>query len=152
MRVFQSLDEFAAQAGQTLGTGDWMEITQERVGTFADATGDHQWIHVDPERAAEGPFGATIAHGYLSLSLLPVLVGRIYRIEGLRMAVNYGLNKVRFPSPVPVGSRVRVTTELREAKEANGGVMAVLGSTMEVEGRKKPALVAETISLYYPAD
>ncbi|MEV4835732.1 MaoC family dehydratase [Nonomuraea sp. NPDC049486] len=150
MRVFESLAEFTAQAGRTLGTSDWLEIGQERVGTFADATGDHQWIHVDPVRAAEGPFGTTIAHGYLSLSLLPVLVGTIYRIEGLRMSVNYGLNKVRFPSPVPVGSRVRVTTELREAKESNGGVMAVLGSTMEIEGGTKPACVAETISLYYP--
>ncbi|MFG1945875.1 MaoC family dehydratase [Nonomuraea sp. NPDC048826] len=150
MRVFKSLDEFTAQVGQTLGTSDWLEIGQERVGTFADATGDHQWIHVDPVRAADGPFGGTIAHGYLSLSLLPVLMGTIYRIEGLRMGVNYGLNKVRFPSPVRVGSRIRVTAELREAREASGGVMAVLGSTMEIEGGAKPACVAETITLYYP--
>jgi acyl dehydratase len=150
MRVFGSLDEFTQQVGRTLGSSDWLEITQDRVNLFADATGDHQWIHVDVERAKEGPFGGTIAHGYLSLSLLPVLVGRIYRIEGLRMAVNYGLNKVRFPSPVRVGSRVRATSELREAKEASGGVMAVLGSTIEIEGGSKPAVVAETITLYFP--
>ncbi|WP_055480002.1 MaoC family dehydratase [Sphaerimonospora mesophila] len=150
-RVFRDLEEFRAEAGRTLGTSDWLPVDQRRIDMFAEATGDRQWIHVDPERAARGPFGGTIAHGYLSLALLPALVGRIYRIEGLRMSINYGLNKVRFPAPVPVGSRVRVTTVLQETKEAaGGGVQAVLRSTMEIEGGSRPAMVAETVSLFHP--
>ncbi|MEU8252099.1 MaoC family dehydratase [Nonomuraea sp. NPDC048916] len=149
-RVFADLGAFRARAGETLGTSDWVAIEQDRIDRFADATGDHQWIHVDPERAARGPFGAPIAHGYLSLSLLPALVGQIYRIERLRMSINYGLNRVRFPSPVPVGSRVRVTTRLQQAEDVGDGVVAVLLSTMEIDGGAKPACVAETVSRYYP--
>ena len=104
-RVFADLDEFAGAVGESLGTGQWHTITQEQVNLFADATGDHQWIHVDTEKAAKGPFGTTIAHGYLTLSLIPKLGADIYRVEGLRMGINYGLNKVRFPQPVTVGSR-----------------------------------------------
>ena len=107
MRTFESVADLAAAAGETIGQSDWVTITQEDVNLFADATGDHQWIHVDPERAAKGPFGKTIAHGYMTLSLLPRLQHEIYTVNGIKLAINYGLNKVRFPSPVPVGSRVR---------------------------------------------
>ncbi len=106
-QVFTSAPELRAAVGQELGVSDWLEVDQKRIDLFADATGDHQWIHVDPERAAEGPFGSTIAHGYLTLSLLPALVPQILRVEGVRMGVNYGTDKVRFPAPVPVGSRLR---------------------------------------------
>ncbi|MDF5752240.1 MaoC family dehydratase [Spongiactinospora sp. TRM90649] len=150
MRVFDDLARFTACVGQELGVSEWMTVDQERVDTFADATGDHQWIHVNRELAARGPFGTTIAHGYLSLSLLPGLVRQVFRIEGVRMAVNYGLNRVRFPSPVPVGSRVRVSAALLSAKEAGGGVEVVLRATLEVEGSGKPACVAETVGRYYP--
>ncbi|WP_433377879.1 MaoC family dehydratase [Streptosporangium sp. CA-115845] len=149
MRVFRDLGEFRTCVGETLGTSDWLAIDQERINAFAEATGDHQWIHVDPVLAADGPFGTTIAHGHLSLSLLPVLVGQIYRIDRVRMSINYGLNRVRFPSPVPVNSRVRVSTLLQEAEDVAGGVGAVLRSTMEIEGGRKPACVAETVSRYY---
>jgi acyl dehydratase len=149
MRIFSNLDEFRACEGEILGSSDWVEIDQTRIDTFADATGDHQWIHVDPQRAAKGPFGATLAHGYLTLSLLPSLTGTIYRVDGLRMALNYGLNKVRFPSLVRVGSKLRATTELTAVREVEGGVEIVLTSTVEIEGAQKPACVAQHLARYY---
>lgn len=136
--------------GQHLGYSDWVEITQEQVNRFADATGDHQWIHVDPERAAkESPFGGPIAHGFLTLSLLPMLVPQIVEITGFAMGVNYGTDKVRFPAPVPVGSRVRAGATLDSATPIDGGVAMVVTATIEVEGADKPSLVATTISRRY---
>jgi len=136
--------------GQHLGYSDWVEITQERVNRFADATGDHQWIHVDPERAArESPFGGPVAHGYLTLSLLPMLMPQILDARGFRMSVNYGTEKVRFPSPVPVGSRVRAGATLDSASPLDGGVQVVVTVTIEVEGASKPSLVATTVSRRY---
>jgi acyl dehydratase len=135
--------------GQHLGHSEWVEITQEMVNRFADATGDHQWIHVDPERAATGPFGGPIAHGYLTLSLLPMLVPQIVEITGFRMGVNYGTEKVRFPAPVPVGSRVRASAVMDEAKPIDGGVQMLVTVTMEVEGGSKPAMVATSVSRRY---
>lgn len=147
MRTFTNLDEFAAAKGTHLGYGEWHEITQEEINLFADATGDHQWIHVDLEKAAKGPFGAPVAHGYLTLSLIPMLVRDIYQVEGLSMGVNYGLNKVRFPNPVVVGSRVRAGAELVEVTDLPQGKQAVVKVTVEVEGAAKPGCVAETVVL-----
>lgn len=149
-RVFADLAEFEAAVGQHLGTGEWHTITQDQVNLFADATGDHQWIHVDPERAAQGPFGAPIAHGYLTLSLIPMLGAAIYRVEGLSMGVNYGVNKVRFPQPVTVGSRVRASAELAQVTDAQTGKQAVVRWTIEIDGEDKPACVAETVVLLVP--
>jgi len=148
-RVFTSTDELAAVVGQELGVSDWLEIDQKRIDLFADATGDHQWIHVDPARAKDGPFGKTIAHGYLTLSLLPALVPQIMRVEGVRMGVNYGVNKVRFPAPVPVGSRLRARVELVDVSEAGEGVQVAAKVTVEREGGDKPVCVAETLSRYF---
>ncbi|WP_030893507.1 MaoC family dehydratase [Streptomyces sp. NRRL F-5053] len=149
-RVFTSPGALRDAAGEELGTSDWLEIDQQRIDGFAEATGDHQWIHVDPERAAEGPFGTTIAHGYLTLSLLPALVPQVLRVEGMRMGVNYGVNKVRFPAPVPVGSRVRARVALGEVDEAaDGGVQVAARVTVEREGGEKPVCVAESLSRYY---
>ena len=149
MRVFRSVDEILAASGEHLGTSDWAEITQGRVDIFAEATGDHQWIHVDIDRAnAESPYGGPIAHGYLSLSLLPALGWQIYSTEGATMGVNYGSNKVRFPAPVPVGSRVRLSSVLLDAiVRPDGAVHMVVEQTLEIEGKPKPAVVAETVSL-----
>ncbi|MEU4741215.1 MaoC family dehydratase [Actinosynnema sp. NPDC023658] len=151
MRVFANLDELAAAKGEHLGHGEWHEITQAEINLFADATGDHQWIHVDLEKAARGPFGAPVAHGYLTLSLIPLLVRDIYTVEGLAMGVNYGLNKVRFPSPVVVGSRVRAGAELAEITDVAQGKQAVVKVTVEIEGNPKPGCVAETVVLLVPA-
>ncbi len=151
MRVFANLDELAAAKGEHLGHGEWHEITQAEINLFADATGDHQWIHVDLEKAAAGPFGAPVAHGYLTLSLIPLLVRDIYTVQGLSMGVNYGLNKVRFPSPVVVGSRVRAGAELAEITDVAQGKQAVVRVTVEIEGNPKPACVAETVVLLVPA-
>ncbi|WP_031511166.1 MaoC family dehydratase [Streptomyces megasporus] len=149
-RVFTSVDELRASIGEELGAGDWLEIDQKRVDLFADATGDHQWIHVDPEKAAAGPFGTTIAHGYLTLSLLPVLVPRLMRVEGVRMGINYGVNKVRFPSPLPVGSRVRATGVITEVTEVGEGcVQLTMRVTIDREGGEKPVCVAESVVRYY---
>jgi acyl dehydratase len=148
MRIFGSLSEFVAAKGQDLGVSDWHEITQEQVNTFAEATGDHQWIHVDPERAAAGPFGKTIAHGYLTLSMLPVLTEEIFRIENLTMAVNYGLDRVRFPSPVPTGSRIRAAAVLRDVKETSLGQLTYSRITVEVDGQAKAACVADSVTLF----
>ena len=136
--------------GTHLGTSDWLEITQERVNTFADATGDHQWIHVDPERAKDGPFGGTIAHGYLTLSLGPVLFPSIATVSGIKMGVNYGAGKVRFLSPVKVGSNLRLSAELTALEELPGnGAQVYMTFTFEIEGSEKPAAVAEIIFRYY---
>ena len=136
--------------GQHLGYSDHMEITQERVNLFADATGDHQWIHVDVERAnAESPFGGPIAHGYLTLSLGPVLVPQVVRVEGVKMAVNYGADKVRFPAPVPVGAKVRVGVELVEVTDIAGGAQVKMRFTFECEGAAKPSCVSENLFRYY---
>jgi acyl dehydratase len=136
--------------GQHLGYSGYHEITQDRVDTFAEATGDHQWIHVDPERAAAGPFGGTIAHGYLTLSLGPLLIHDVLAWEHVRMGVNYGLDRVRFPSPVPVGSRIRLGAVLRGVEDvAGGGVQVAIELTFEVEGAAKPACVAELLLRYY---
>lgn len=144
-RVFKSLDEFKAVAGEEIGTSDWHTVTQEQIDTFADATGDHQWIHVDPDRAAKGPFGTTIAHGYLTLSLLPMFGAQIYAVEGLAFGMNYGANKLRFPTPVPVGSRLRGIATLKETAGIAIGTQCVVNYVVELEGSEKPALVAEVV-------
>ena len=146
MRVFDNLDALAAAAGEHLGYSEWHTITQQQVDTFADATGDHQWIHVDPAKAAQGPFGTTIAHGYLTLSLIPMLGKEIYRVDGISMGINYGLNKVRFPQPVTVGSKVRAGAELAEVTEIDDGKQASLRLTIEIDGQGKPACIAETVA------
>src|SRR5882757_4809548 len=133
-RIFTSAEELRAGIGEQLGYSDWLEVDQKPIDLFAEATGDHQWIHVDPEKAAAGPFGTTIAHGYLTLSLLPALVPQVMRVEGVKMGVNYGTNKVRFPAPVPVGSRLRATAVLTEVTETGGGVQVTASVTIEREG------------------
>lgn len=149
MRVFNSVSELAALQGQPIGASDWVSITQEAVNLFAEATGDRQWIHVDPERAAAGPFGTTIAHGFLTLALLPRLHHTMFRVEGIKMAINYGLNKVRFPAPVPVGSQVRAHGTIIEVTDLGAGAYQVsLSTTVEVAGSEKPACVAESILRY----
>ncbi|CAM3464249.1 MaoC family dehydratase [Nocardioides dubius] len=146
-RVFATLDDFRAACGEELGVGEWVEITQERVNAFADVTEDWQWIHVDAERSAQGPWGAPIAHGYLTLSLIPRLGGEIFRVQGARMGVNYGLDKVRFPQPVTVGSYLRASATLTEVSEVPAGLQAVVRYVVEIRGQSKPACVAETIRL-----
>jgi acyl dehydratase len=148
--VIEGIAGLKQLAGTHLGYSDYLEITQERVNLFADATGDHQWIHVDPERAkAESPFGGPIAHGYLTVSLGPVLAPQIMRVDGIKMAVNYGCGKVRFPSPVPVGSKLRMGAELTEVEDIAGGAQVYMTFTFEVEGATKPACVSEVIFRYY---
>ena len=149
MSTISGLDGIRALAGKEWGEGEWLEVTQERIDQFADATGDHQWIHVEPDRARNGPFGAPIAHGFLTLSLIPHLGRGIARVEGIRMAVNYGLNRVRFPAPVKVGARVRARTRNLSITDVQGGVQVVNEVTVEIEGGPKPACVAETVSRYY---
>lgn len=144
-RVLSGVDELKAAVGQHLGYSDYLEISQERVNQFADATGDHQWIHVDVERAKSGPFGGPIAHGYLTLSLGPMLYPTVVRVEGFSMGVNYGANKVRFPSPVPVGSRLRLGVKLLDVEDVAGGVQMTMEFTFECEGAPKPSCVAEII-------
>ena len=147
MKTFTGLDEFEQAVGTHLGYSDWHTITQEQINLFAEATGDHQWIHVDTEKASTGPYGTTVAHGHLTLSLVPKLGWQIYTIEGVRMVVNYGSNKVRFPSPVPVGSKVRAGAELLELSRGSQGAQATVRVTIEREGGDKPACVTETLSL-----
>jgi acyl dehydratase len=150
--VFASPAELKQAVGKSLGASDWLEIGQERIDQFAEATGDHQWIHVDPKRAATGPFGTTIAHGYLTLSLVNHFLPRIVEVRGISMGVNYGADRLRFPAPVPVGSRVRGSAELVEAEDTkDGGVQAKIRVTVEVEGNDRPGCVVDTISRYYPA-
>ncbi len=147
--TFDGLDAVRAAVGTHLGFSDWTVVTQERVNQFADATGDHQWIHVDVERAkAESPFGGPIAHGYLTLALSNELLPQIIEVRGISMGVNYGADKVRFPSPVPVGSRVRAGAELLEVTEVNGGIQTLVRITIEVEGAPKPACVIDSLSRY----
>ncbi len=148
MRTFDNVDALTAAVGEELGTSNWLTVTQDMIDTFAEATGDHQWIHVDPQKAAKGPFGTTIAHGYLTLSLLPVLLHEVYAVDNIAMGMNYGANKVRFPSPVPVDSRVRVTGKLLDAKPISLGTQFVLQATIELEGSSKPACVAEVVYIY----
>ncbi|HLF61131.1 MAG TPA: MaoC family dehydratase [Acidimicrobiia bacterium] len=144
------IDRLTSIQGEEVGVTDWMEITQERVDAFADATGDQQWIHVDPVRAAQGPFGGTIAHGFLTLALAVPLAGQVSLDVGEpKMAINYGLEKVRFPAPVLVGSRIRARVTLLGVSEVPGGIQVNRQVTMEVEGSEKPAMVAETVSRYY---
>ncbi|MGO9028070.1 MAG: MaoC family dehydratase [Acidimicrobiales bacterium] len=143
------IEKFHDLVGQHLGYSQWHEITQEQVNLFADATGDHQWIHVDPERAKGGPFGGPIAHGYLTLSLAPVLLGEVLVVEGMSLGVNYGCNKVRFPSPVPVGSKLRLGAGVASAEDVTGGVQAVLDLTLETEGSTKPNCVAQVVYRYF---
>jgi acyl dehydratase len=147
VRTFTDIDQLAAAVGADLGTSDWFEIDQDRVNLFADATDDHQWIHVDEERAAQGPFGGTIAHGYMTVSLIPALSKSIFGIETDGPRLNYGLNKVRFPNPVKVGSRVRAQATLAELTDVPAGKQLVVRYTIEIEGEKKPACVAETVVL-----
>jgi acyl dehydratase len=149
VRTFENLDAFAAAVGTELGTSDWLTVDQKRIDAFADATGDHQWIHVDPERAAKGPFGATIAHGLLTISLFPGFIDQIYRLEGVRMGVNYGFNKVRYPSPVRVDSQVRMTLTLNEVTPLDGGIQVVLGGVAEIKDAPKPACVFEAVARFY---
>jgi acyl dehydratase len=147
MRTFSTTDEVSDAVGEDLGTTDWLEITQERVDAFADATGDHQWIHVDVERAAAGPFGGTIAHGYLTLSLIPQFTPQLFELETPGAKLNYGVNKVRFPHPVPVGSRIRATAQVVDVSDVPAGKQMVTRYTVEIEGESKPACVAETVVL-----
>ena len=151
MKTFQTLDDLAKCVGQVVAVSDWLTITQQQVNLFADATGDHQWIHVDPEKAAAGPFGAPIAHGFLTLSLLPKFFESSFEISGSRMGVNYGLNKVRFTAPVPVGSRLRASMKLLASQPIeNDGVQMTWEVTVEREGSSKPVCIAESLVRRYP--
>ncbi len=143
------IDSFRDLVGTHLGYSDWHRIDQEQVNLFAEATGDHQWIHVDPERAKAGPFGVAIAHGYLTLSLAPVLLGEVVVVEGVSMGVNYGCNKVRFPAPVPVGSNLRLGAQVVGVEDVSGGVQVVMDLTLEVEGATKPSCVAQVVYRYF---
>ena len=147
VRVLRSREDIEAAVGAELGPTEWLEITQGRIDTFAESTGDHQWIHVDPERAAAGPFGRTVAHGYLTLSLIPLLAGQLLSYETGGARLNYGLNRVRFPRPVPVGSRVRARAVIADVGDAPAGTQVVTRYTVEIEGDEKPACVAETVVL-----
>ncbi len=140
--------ELIELVGQCLGTTDWIEVTQDQVDLFADATGDHQWIHTDPRRAANGPFKGTIAHGYLTLSLAPVVISQVLQIRELTAALNYGLNKVRFPAPVRVGAQLRATVAVASAQQKTAGVESVFTLTYEIDGQTRPACVADVIVLY----
>jgi acyl dehydratase len=151
MRRFASLDEFVAANGETLGVSEWHKITQEQINAFADATGDHQWIHVDVERAASGPFGTTIAHGYLTVALLPVMMMEIYRIDNLAMGINYGLDRVRFPAPVLAGSQIRGEATLTSIRQTHLGSLAHIRIRVEIDGQSKAACVADTLSLFVSA-
>jgi acyl dehydratase len=137
------------RVGDHLGYSEWHQVTQEQINLFADATGDHQWIHVDVERAKAGPFGAPIAHGYLTLALAPTLLDEVLDVTGVSMNINYGLNKLRFPSPVPVGSKVRAGVTLAAVEDVSGGAQVTLNVTFEIEGATKPACVAEVLFRYY---
>lgn len=148
-RHIENIEALKALTGEHLGWSDWMTITQERVDQFAEATGDHQWIHVDPERAAKGPFGGPIAHGYLTLSLGPVLLPQVFTVGGVAMGVNYGANKVRFISPVPVGARLRAGIVVQSVEDTAGGARVTLEVTFECEGAAKPSCIAEVIFQYF---
>ena len=143
------IDGLKKRVGDHLGYSEWHEVTQDQVNKFADATGDHQWIHVDVERAKSGPFGGPIAHGYLTLSLAPMLLEELVHVSGIAMGINYGLNKLRFPSPVPVGSKVRAGAVLASVEDVSGGVQVTMDVTFEIEGGAKPVCVAEILFRYY---
>jgi acyl dehydratase len=145
VRTFSGLDELVAAQGSQLGPTEWLEVTQDRVNVFADATDDHQWIHVDPERAANGPFDGTIAHGLLTLSLLPHFMHRLYTVNNTAMAINYGYNKVRFITPVKVGAKIRGRAEITKVDRIDGGAQATMTTTVQIDGSEKPAAVAESI-------
>jgi acyl dehydratase len=149
MRTIKGIDEMRSLKGEHLGYSEWHQVTQEQVNLFAEATGDHQWIHIDPERAKEGPFGRTIAHGYFTISMAPMLMSEVVRQEGVRMGVNYGINKLRFPAPLPVGEKVRMGVQLKEVDDIEGGVQSTYELTFEVDGQAKPACVAEVIYRSY---
>jgi len=148
--IFDNLAALLDATGQDLGYSDWVEVDQNRIDLFADATGDHQWIHVDPEKAAEGPYGSTIAHGYLTLSLANLFLPQIMQVQNTSMGVNYGCEKVRFPAAVPVGSRIRGHGQIMSAEEVKGGVQVVVRMTIEIEGGERPACVIDTISRFFP--
>ncbi len=148
--VFESPRDLLGQAGKHLGHSEWLTMKQSRIDQFADATEDHQWIHVDVERAKEGPFGATVAHGYLTLSLVSHFITQIIEVRGFEFAVNYGMEKVRFPAPVRAGARIRGGAEVVSVDEAKGGILSVVRVTVEVEGEDRPACIADTVSLYFP--
>jgi acyl dehydratase len=149
MRTIDGIEELKAAEGETLGTSDWHLVTQEDINTFADVTGDHQWIHVDSERAKDTPFGGTIAHGYYTLSLAPRFNEQIVDFKGFAFALNYGLGKVRFPAPLPVGSKVRATTKVSEVQDIAGGAQVTLEVTFEREGGDKPVCVSEMLARFY---
>jgi acyl dehydratase len=147
--TINGIEEFKKYAGQHLGFSDWHVVDQPQVNLFADATGDHQWIHVDPERAAKGPFGGAIAHGYLTLSLVPVLLHEVLEVEGMAFGVNYGCNKVRFPAPVKVGSKIRLGAEVSSVEDVDGGAQVIMDVIVESEGQSKPSCVAQVVYRYY---
>jgi len=152
MRIFETPQALVDHVGESLGTTDWLAIDQHRIDLFAEATGDHQWIHVDVEKARLGPFGSTIAHGYLTASLANYFLPQLLDVRGTSMGVNYGCDKIRFPSPVPVGSKVRGSAVLTSAEATrDGGIQAKVTMTVEIEGQERPACVIETISRFYPA-
>lgn len=148
-RIVKGVQGLKELVGEHIGYSDWHQVTQEQVNLFAEATGDHQWIHVDPERAKSGPFGGPIAHGYLTLSLVPFFLPTIMQVDGISMGVNYGCEKVRFPSPVPVGSKVRCGAAIEAVDDVAGGVQATITATIEVEGAPKPSCVAQVVYRYY---
>ena len=148
--IFESPHDLKDAVGKHLGYSEWLTMEQNRVNQFADATDDHQWIHVDVERAKTGPFGAPIAHGYLTPSLVSKFLSQVVEVRGFEFAVNYGTNKVRFPAPVKVGSRIRGGAEVISVEEAKGGIQSIVRITVEVEGEERPACIAETVSLYFP--
>lgn len=151
MTTTAALKDLPSLVGEKLGTSDWLTVSQEMIDQFADATGDHQWIHVDPERAEDSPFGTTVAHGYLTVSLIPRFQTQVLKVEGARMMINFGLNRVRFPSPLPSGSRIRAYAVLQSADEQSGGsVETVIEVTIEREGGSQPACEAEVVTRYYP--
>jgi acyl dehydratase len=149
MQIFSGVDELRAAAGSQVGVSDWVTVDQTQVDMFAEATGDHQWIHVDEARAKDGPFGTTIAHGFLTLSLLPLFIAQVYRVDGGKMGINYGLNRVRFTSPLPVGSKVRAKVELSDVSDVTGGVQVTTKVTVEIAGSERPVLVAEWLTRQY---
>lgn len=150
MKTINGIDELHAVAHTRIGYSSWHTVTQEKIDAFADATGDHQWIHIDPARAADGPFRATIAHGHLLTSMIPMLVWEVYTVNGVRMGINYGSNKVRFPAPVPVGSRIRAAVDIANVDTVLSGVQVVTAVTIERENADKPVCIAEIVSIYVP--
>jgi acyl dehydratase len=149
MKTITGLDELKQAEGETLGTSEWHDVSQEDIDAFADVTGDHQWIHVDPERAKDTPVGGTIAHGYYTLSLAPMFTEQVLSLDGFAFAINYGLNKVRFPAPLPIGSRVRMAAKLANLEDVPGGAQMTLELTFERDGGEKPVCVAETLTRVY---